>query len=93
MNLKPGMNILANHHPVIRITNSEPHSHPVWELRGECARRSHLKINVLCLTLVAHHSGQEACCSFSRWICEVHVESPNCLQIKSEAWGSCNLEW
>ena len=32
--------------------------------RGDCTRWSHLKIAVLCLTLVAHCSGQQACSSF-----------------------------
>ena len=32
--------------------------------RGDRARRSRSKIAVLCLTLAAHRSGQEAYCSF-----------------------------
>ena len=86
MNLKSGMNIL----PSSCYIHYELWAPPISGMGGARAHWSHLKIAVLCLTLTAHHSGQEACCSFQHWICE--VEGPNYLQTKWEAWSSCDLE-
>ena len=41
--------------------------------RGKRACRSRTKIAILCLTLAAHRSKQEACCSFQHWNCEVET--------------------
>ena len=60
MNFKLGMNILA----LSCYTCYELQAPPIFGVGGASARRLHSKLAVLYLTLVAHHSGQEACPGF-----------------------------
>ena len=59
--------------PATLVKNSEPHPFLMCVSVSITFENRHF---------TPHRSGQEACCSFQRWICE--VEGPNCEQAKSE---------